>query len=92
MFVVITALCCTLFCLNMGQSLLVRAQGNNLVASLTRSSGKVEVNRVDTDQWIAINAETLVGVGDSIRTDSAGIATIISVSYTHLTLPTNREV
>jgi hypothetical protein len=76
MFVLVASLCCVIFCINAGHPLLAKAESNNLVASLTRTGGTVEVNRVDTVQWIAINSETLVGVGDSIRTDGAGVATI----------------
>src|SRR5437016_90740 len=52
------------------------AQGNELVASLERVAGKVEIKRAGTSNYIAIAIESLVGVGDSIRTDSAGQARI----------------
>jgi hypothetical protein len=48
----------------------IKAQTNDtdLVASLVRGLGVVEVKRVNTANWVAIGRETLVGVGDSIRT------------------------
>ncbi len=36
----------------------------------------VEVQRVATDQWIPVQVEAIVGVGDTIRTDATGSATI----------------
>jgi len=43
---------------------------------MTVQSGVVEVQRVNTDQWIPVSVEAIVGVGDSIRTDETGQALI----------------
>ncbi len=49
---------------------------SDLVASMTVLQAGVEVRRVDTAAWVPINKETLVGVGDDIRTDASGSALI----------------
>lgn len=53
----------------------VSAQGER-AATLEVISGGVEMLRVGTDNWIAVNVETVVGVGDVIRTDETGVARI----------------
>lgn len=65
-----------LFCLLtiLPQSLL--AQGE-LAATLEVLSEGVEVKRVNTEQWIPVNIEAIVGVGDQIRTSEKGRARII---------------
>lgn len=47
-----------------------------LVASLEVLSPGVEVQRIDTVNWVAIKVETLVGEGDKIRTGISGKARI----------------
>jgi len=51
------------------------AQGD-LAATLEVLTGTVEVQRVNTENWIAVNVEAIVGVGDTIRTDATGQARI----------------
>lgn len=52
------------------------AQGGDLAATLEVLNGTVEVKRVNTENWIAVNIEAIVGVGDVIRTDATGEARI----------------
>ena len=52
------------------------AQGE-LAAVLEVQNGGVEVRRVNTQQWIPVNIEAIVGVGDDIRTDDTGRAKVI---------------
>lgn len=55
----------------------VQAQDSSeLVASLEVLSPGVEVQRVDTSNWVPIRVETLIGEGDSIRTDATGAARV----------------
>ncbi|MDX2162581.1 MAG: FecR domain-containing protein [bacterium] len=49
---------------------------DELAATLEVLSPGVEVLRVNTSNWIAVNLEAIVGVGDVIRTDSGGRARI----------------
>lgn len=49
---------------------------SDLAATLEVISGTVEVKRVNTANWIAINVEAIVGVGDTIRTGEDGEARI----------------
>lgn len=51
------------------------AQGE-LAATLEVLTGTVEVKRVNTENWIAVNIEAIVGVGDTIRTSETGQARI----------------
>ncbi len=50
--------------------------GTQLVASLEALNAEVSVKRIDTDAWVRIQTETLVGVGDSIKTNANGHARI----------------
>jgi ferric-dicitrate binding protein FerR (iron transport regulator) len=52
------------------------AQANDLAALLEVREGTVEVRRVNTQQWIAVRVEAIVGVGDGIRTGADGRARI----------------
>lgn len=52
------------------------AQNSELAATLEVLSSGVEVQRVNTANWIAVNVEAIVGVGDTIRTDDTGSARI----------------
>lgn len=52
------------------------AQGGDLVAVLEVIEAGVEVRRAGVEMWVPINVETLVGVGDAIRTDATGAARI----------------
>ncbi|MBL8132229.1 MAG: FecR domain-containing protein [Anaerolineae bacterium] len=54
----------------------VIAQQPELAALLEVMEGVVEVNRVNTEQWIAVRVEAIVGVGDRIRTDTTGEARV----------------
>ncbi len=47
-----------------------------LVASLEVLTAGVEVKRFDTDAWVPIRVETLIGQGDAVRTDDTGRARI----------------
>lgn len=47
-----------------------------LAATLEVLSPSVEVLRVNTVNWIAVRAEAIVGVGDTIRTNEAGRARV----------------
>jgi len=47
-----------------------------LAATLEVLAPTVEVLRVNTVNWIAVNAEAIVGVGDTIRTNEAGRARV----------------
>ncbi len=49
---------------------------SDLAATLEVLTGTVEVKRVNTANWIAINIEAIVGVGDTIRTGDTGQARI----------------
>ncbi|MBL8117451.1 MAG: FecR domain-containing protein [Anaerolineae bacterium] len=51
------------------------AQGE-LAATLEVLTDGVEVQRVNTTNWIAVKVEAIVGVGDVIRTDASGRARI----------------
>jgi hypothetical protein len=51
-------------------------QEYDLVASLERLEGGVSVLRFDAADFLVVNRESLVGVGDTIRTDSTGRARI----------------
>lgn len=55
-----------------GQS---EATANN-VAQLRVVGGTVEVQRINTAAWVAVRAESLVGVGDGIRTAEGGRGTL----------------
>jgi len=52
------------------------AAQEELVASLEVLSPGVEVQRIDTANWVAIKVETLIGEGDKVRTDATGTARI----------------
>ncbi|MFN8527050.1 MAG: SH3 domain-containing protein [Anaerolineae bacterium] len=49
---------------------------SELAATLEVLASGVEVLRVNTSNWIAVNVEAIVGVGDTIRTDATGRARI----------------
>ncbi len=49
---------------------------SDLVATLEVLKAGVEVQTAGTQVWVKINAETLINVGDTIRTDSTGEARI----------------
>lgn len=53
-----------------------RAQSDELVASLETLQPGVMLRRAGTEAWVSILKESLVGVGDSVRTDKAGKARI----------------
>ena len=54
----------------------ILAQGNELAATLEVLESGVEVRRVNTSNWIEVNIEAIVGVGDVIRTDETGRARV----------------
>jgi uncharacterized protein YraI len=54
----------------------VHAQSDELVASLDVLAAGVQVKRIDTANWVSIKVETLIGEGDSVRTDGTGRARI----------------
>lgn len=49
---------------------------NELAATLEVLSPGVDVLRVNTVNWVTVNVEAIVGVGDTIRTDDTGRARI----------------
>ncbi len=53
-----------------------QAQQANRVAQLTVDAAGVEIRRVNTDAWIPIRVESIVGVGDGIRTKAGGRASL----------------
>lgn len=55
----------------------VHAQDAQLAAIMEVVAPGVEVRRVGTASWLAVNLEAIVGVGDEIRTDASGRARII---------------
>lgn len=52
------------------------AQETNLVGRLRANTPGVELRRVKTETWVPINIESLIGVGDTVRTDAGGQATL----------------
>lgn len=54
----------------------VRAQSGELVASLETLTPGVQLRRAGTSEFITVLKESLVGVGDSVRTDRGGKARI----------------
>lgn len=69
------------------------AQTNRQVAYLTVSTAKVEVMRTETNRWAVVNTESIVGVGDRIRTDASGNARIaILGGNAVLSLEPNTEI
>lgn len=48
------------------------AAQSDLVASLEVLNAGVEVRRVDTVNWVPVKVETLIGPGDSVRTNGTG--------------------
>jgi hypothetical protein len=54
----------------------VRAQDTQLAATMEVLEAGVEVRRANTEQWIAVQVEAIVGVGDYIRTNETGQARI----------------
>src|SRR5436190_2257366 len=54
----------------------LHAQSNELAATLEVLAAGVEVQRVNTTNWIDVKIEAIVGVGDTIRTDKTGKARI----------------
>lgn len=50
---------------------------SNTVALLTVNNARVELRRSSTSFWIGINLESVVGVGDELRTDENGQATLL---------------
>lgn len=53
------------------------AQSSELAASLEVLEAGVEVRRTGTADWVAVRVESLIGTGDSIRTNATGEARII---------------
>jgi len=56
---------------------ITHAQENNLVARLRVEDAGVEVFRINTAEWTAVRYETLVGVGDKVRTTAKGRAVLL---------------
>ena len=63
--------------LSISTEILAQEQIEELAASLTVLNNGVEVRRSDTVNWIPIRLEAIIGVGDTIRTDETGTASII---------------
>jgi uncharacterized protein YkwD len=58
-------------------------------AFLNTDEGGVELRRIDTDMWVGVDVESVVGVGDVIRTDAEGTATIQFFGNASVTLLPN---
>jgi hypothetical protein len=72
-------------------SFIIRAQ-NDFAATLEVLSAGVEVQRVNTANYIPVEVEAIVGVGDYIRTDATGEARITFFDDgTDVTLEPNTE-
>ena len=56
-----------------GQS---HAQESDLVASLETLKGQVSLKRFDSQTFVSVSKESLIGVGDTIKTDDTGTARI----------------
>lgn len=72
---------CVLFLVTLTTLLLVvqpvtAQERSGLAATLEVLEAGVEVLRVETSNWIAVNRESIVGTGDTIRTDDTGRARI----------------
>ena len=52
------------------------AQSDNSVARARVAAAGVEIQRVGTSAWVPIKVESLIGVGDSIRTTDKGRASV----------------
>lgn len=55
---------------------LASAQGTKLAATIEVLDAGVEMLRVDTSNWIALSGGSVVGIGDTIRTNETGRARI----------------
>src|ERR1700694_765484 len=64
-------------CLAMMGLLSGQAQAPGLVAHLQVATAGVEIRRVNTQNWVPIKFESLLGTGDSVRTDDKGQALIM---------------
>jgi hypothetical protein len=65
---------------------------NEFAATLEVLNAGVEVQRVNTANFIAVEVEAIVGVGDTIRTDDTGIALVtFFADGTDVTLDPNTE-
>lgn len=62
--------------LTLTPALYAQEVSGELAATLEVLSPRVEVLRVNTVNWITVNLEAIVGVGDTIRTDATGRARI----------------
>ncbi len=60
----------------LGAGIAFSQEAGELAATLEVLAPGVEVLRVNTVNWIAVNVEAIVGVGDLIRTDATGQARI----------------
>jgi hypothetical protein len=65
-----------ILCLALLPMLTARAQNEELVASMETLGAGVQLRRAGTEAWVAVPTESLVGVGDSVRTDKTGKARI----------------
>jgi hypothetical protein len=59
-----------------GVARLGHAQERKLVASLETLDGQVSVRRFDSQRFVTVRTESLVGVGDIVKTDATGRARI----------------
>jgi hypothetical protein len=70
-FILIVALLVTSIVVRQSQ-----AAENDLVASLETLEGQVSVKRFDTQEFVTVAKESLIGVGDTIKTNGTGTARI----------------
>ena len=77
-FLLTRAFCwCGILCLlAIARPMIAQEATSELAATLEVLEPGVEVLRVNTNNWISVNIEAIVGVGDHIRTDDSGEARI----------------
>lgn len=57
-------------------ALLVQSQTANLVGTVSVESGSIEIKRAETDAWVKLTRESLIGVGDTLRTQADSTAVL----------------
>lgn len=72
--------------------ILVQSQ-SNLVGTANVERGSIEIKRVDTDTWVKLTRESIVGVGDRLRTLTDSQATVAFLAnQVSMTLKANTEI
>ena len=70
---------------------LISTLSANKIAVATKVKGLVELMKVGKKEFASLKTGSILEDGDKIRTGNSGFVAI-TVSYTHLTLPTKRIV